>query len=201
MISASDGAAASRAPIAAASRQRSGAISAIACRRGGPRRGRDRRRPDRVRGRGRIAGRIEPHHPLVPAAAHALELPDGDGVEELVGNEDHRAERNLVQPLMPGDPVGRGGEGLALQGSQRRAELDEVDAGGSGEAGAMRQALSRSAISVPRPGPSSTRRTGSGRPAGSQAARHQTPISSPKICDTSGAVMKSPCRPNGSRAM
>jgi hypothetical protein len=35
----------------------------------------------------------------------------------------------------------------------------------------------------------------------SQAAMHQTPISSPKICDTSGAVTKSPCRPKGIRAM
>ena len=65
--------------------------------------------------------------------------------------------------------------------------------------GAARAARSRSAISVPRPGPSSARITGSGRPMRCQKSTTQAPISSPKIWLISGAVMKSPAAPNGSR--
>ncbi len=59
----------------------------------------------------------------------------------------------------------------------------------------------RSAISVPRPGPISTSLTVSGRPMASQAEAAQTPISSPKTWLISGAVMKSPAAPKGSRVM
>src|SRR6185295_13727607 len=38
-----------------------------------------------------IAVLIDPDHAFVPSAVAALELPDGDGIEELIGNEDHRA--------------------------------------------------------------------------------------------------------------
>jgi len=60
-------------------------------------------------------------------------------------------------------------------------------------------ARSASASSVPRPGPSSTRATGCGLPMLVQTPAHQRPISSPKTCEISGAVMKSPARPSGSR--
>jgi hypothetical protein len=58
-------------------------------------------------------------------------------------------------------------------------------------------ARSASAIRVPRPGPSSTRRTGEGLPASSQVAAAQAPSSSPKTWLTSGAVTKSPAAPIG----
>ena len=69
------------------------------------------------------------------------------------------------------------------------------------KSGARFSARSASAISVPRPGPSSARITGAGRPIFSQASAHQRPMSSPKIWLTSGAVMKSPRAPSGSRVV
>ena len=69
------------------------------------------------------------------------------------------------------------------------------------KAGLIFAVRSMSAISVPRPGPSSARTNGRGPPIISQTATAQRPISSPKIWLTSGAVMKSPARPNGSRRM
>ena len=50
---------------------------------------------------------------------------------------------------------------------------------------------------VPRPGPSSTRRTRCGWPMLCHTAAHQSPISSPNIWLTSGAVTKSPPAPMG----
>ncbi len=67
--------------------------------------------------------------------------------------------------------------------------------------GTTRAARKTSAISVPRPGPSSTRRTGSGAPMRRQISPAQSPISSPNIWLISGAVVKSPSVPNGSRVM
>ena len=67
----------------------------------------------------------------------------------------------------------------------------------SGSACAARSA---SAISVPRPGPSSTSRTRRGRAHLPPDRRAPTaPISSPNIWLISGAVMKSPAAPSGSR--
>ena len=65
----------------------------------------------------------------------------------------------------------------------------------------MRATRSTSDISVPRPGPSSTSRAGAGAPAARQASLAQTPTSSPNIWLISGAVMKSPPAPKGSRVM
>ena len=65
----------------------------------------------------------------------------------------------------------------------------------------MRAARKASLISVPRPGPSSMSRTGSGLPIDAQTSAAQRPSSSPNICEISGAVVKSPAAPNGSRFM
>ncbi|HET9935681.1 MAG TPA: hypothetical protein VFQ29_04390 [Methyloceanibacter sp.] len=54
---------------------------------------------------------------------------------------------------------------------------------------------------VPRPGPSSATITEEGAPIACQTATHHTPISSPKIWLISGAVMKSPASPIGSRVV
>ena len=62
--------------------------------------------------------------------------------------------------------------------------------------GTPRVARSASAISVPRPGPSSTSRTGCGRPIASQRSASQAPRSSPNIWEISGAVVKSPAAPD-----
>ena len=67
--------------------------------------------------------------------------------------------------------------------------------------GFTRPVRSMSAISVPRPGPSSARTKGSGEPSISHTPIVHRPISSPKIWLISGAVMKSPARPKGSPCM
>ena len=67
--------------------------------------------------------------------------------------------------------------------------------------GAIWAARSMSAIMVPRPGPSSTKRKGAGAPIRRQISVHQRPNSSPNIWLISGAVVKSPDRPNGSPVM
>jgi membrane associated rhomboid family serine protease len=56
-------------------------------------------------------------------------------------------------------------------------------------------------ISVPRPGPISASVTGSGQPNACQALNTHTPISSPNNWLISGAVVKSPAAPNGSRVV
>ncbi len=56
-----------------------------------------------------------------------------------------------------------------------------------------------SAISVPRPGPSSTSRDRVGDPAAAHRSANHAPISSPNIWLISGAVTKSPAAPSGSR--
>ena len=58
--------------------------------------------------------------------------------------------------------------------------------------GTDRAARRASRIKVPRPGPSSTRRSGTGLPMLCQTTTHHTPISSPNTWLISGAVMKSP---------
>ena len=67
--------------------------------------------------------------------------------------------------------------------------------------GEMRATRNTSDMSVPRPGPSSISRAGAGEPAMRQASLTQTPRSSPNIWLISGAVVKSPSAPNGSRVM
>ena len=62
-------------------------------------------------------------------------------------------------------------------------------------------ARSASLMSVPRPGPSSTSSAGSGAPIICHTLAAHRPISSPNIWLISGAVMKSPRIPNGSRVM
>ena len=80
------------------------------------------------------------------------------------------------------------------------AVLDQaVTVGANTISGITFAARSASSIIVPRPGPSSTRQTGSGESMARHAAAAQSPISSPNIWLISGAVVKSPAPPNGSR--
>jgi hypothetical protein len=62
-------------------------------------------------------------------------------------------------------------------------------------------ARNASSIMVPRPGPSSTRRTFSGWPIRCHVDADQRPMSSPNTWLISGEVTKSPLRPSGSRVM
>ena len=52
---------------------------------------------------------------------------------------------------------------------------------------------------VPRPGPSSISRSSGGEPIAFQIDAAHSPSNSPNIWLTSGAVVKSPSRPKGSR--
>ena len=85
-----------------------------------------------------------------------------------------------------------------LQPAQPDAALDQVDRERRAKPSTRALARKRSAIRVPRPGPSSTRRTGAGRPSSDQAWPSQRPTISPNIWLTSGAVTKSPATPSGS---
>ena len=86
-------------------------------------------------------------------------------------------------------------ERAALGFPQRRARLHQPDLAGGVEAPARRVARRTSAIRVPSPGPSSIRRTGDGAPSRAQISPAHRPTSSPNICETCGAVMKSPSAP------
>ncbi len=65
--------------------------------------------------------------------------------------------------------------------------------------GRSRKAFRASQIRVPSPGPTSARTSRAGRPIRVQVSPAQRPISSPNICDTRGAVMKSPSAPSRGR--
>src|SRR6516165_4295078 len=113
----------------------------------------------------------------MPSARVVLELADRKRVEELVRDEDHRCFRDLVETRMPTSLDPRAAERGLLLGKARSA----------------------SAISVPRPGPSSTRSKREGAPMRAQQSAVHKPISSPNIWEISGAVTKSPAAPKGVR--
>ena len=140
--------------------------------------------------------------PLVPAIRPALELADRQGVEEFVGDQEEGAVGQILHPF---HPVGRRSadprQGLGLHGAELGRGLDQHQTGGGVEPRHPRVARRRSAISVPRPGPSSARVKGSGAPRSSQACARARPKSSPNIWLISGAVVKSPAAPKGSRVV
>ena len=67
--------------------------------------------------------------------------------------------------------------------------------------GTARPTRNTSAIKVPRPGPSSARMKRDGRPCSIQACAMDRPSISPNIWLISGAVVKSPAAPRGSRVV
>ena len=85
-------------------------------------------------------------------------------VEKFIGDEDRRAGRNLVEALacqVAVLPLSASVARCALRaGRWLRRDATSIAAKNSGAARAARKA---SAISAPRPGPSSTRRIGGGR--------------------------------------
>ena len=143
---------------------------------------------------------VEPDHALGPAGGGADVLADRERVEEFVGDDDggtggsaatsacqvtaSAGERRLLRR--------RGGAGWSRRGG--RAPHRGTPAGGV-RRGADRPSACRGPVQARRG------RTGDGAPIACQVATAQRPISSPKIWLTSGAVTKSPARPNGSRAM
>ena len=149
----------------------------------------------------------EPDLALVPSLFAAHVVPDGQGVEELVGEHDGRplGKRRRGVWCHVASVWSAGGEGLALRGREHRACLDEVHARCASQenperirAGAQRRPTSIVAPGrdpVPRDA-TSVRRFPSSQPDACAAHR---PTSSPNIWLTSGAVMKSPARPNGIR--
>ena len=74
---------------------------------------------------------------LAPEGVGALELADGEGVEELVGDEEERAGRQVVDAV---GPARRGSaRAAAWRGAERGAGLDEPEPGGGAEAGLARR--------------------------------------------------------------
>ena len=68
---------------------------------------------------GKFARFVEADAALKPAILPALELPDGQGVEEFIGDQQQRTRRQLVHGLMPGGAFS--GELLFLDRAQARA--------------------------------------------------------------------------------
>ncbi len=90
----------------------------------------------------------------------------------------------------------RAAPGLARRAAPGCARPDGARARAP-NSGTTRAARSASRMSVPRPGPSSARMTGSGAPMRCHRSTHHRPMSSPNTWLTSGAVMKSPPRAEG----
>ncbi len=90
-----------------------------------------------------------------------------------------------------------GARARALACSARSGWLGSISqsSAAASAAGSTFSALSASLISVPSPGPTSTRISRAGRSISLQVSAHHRPISSPNICETCGAVMKSPSAP------
>ena len=63
---------------------------------------------------------------FMPFAIARLELADGEGVKEFIGDEQHGAFGDSCQRIVPG-----GGDALALDGAQARAGLDKMDLSGT----------------------------------------------------------------------
>ena len=125
-----------------------------------------------------------------------VELADRQRVEEFVGDQQQRPGRHVVEALVPGRREGRERGAAERRAAARWSRRD----GGRARHGSPARRgwrASASAISVPRPGPSSTSRTGAGRPIASQRSASQAPKSSPNIWEISGAVVKSPAAPSG----
>ena len=128
--------------------------------------------------------------------ARLLELADRQGVEEFVGDQQHRAVGHVVEALVPGRR--EGGERALLCKARSGALIStRCRSSAAWKPGTPRVARRASAIRVPRPGPSSTRRTGAAGPSPASARRARRPDSSPNICEISGAVVKSPAAPTG----
>ena len=65
--------------------------------------------------------------PLVPAIRAHHGLMDRQGIEELVGEDDDRTFGDFLERAMPGGRETGGGQGLALNPLQHRADLDHVE--------------------------------------------------------------------------
>ena len=129
----------------------------------------------------------------------ALELGDRDDVEDLVGEDDGWRGHGLIGERAE---VGPPADGASMPASVVRCTACSAVFGSTSttsiadlNAGTARAARSASRIRVPRPGPTSTSRTRDGLPICCQTTAAHSPISSPKTCEISGAVMKSSFAP------
>ena len=112
--------------------------------------------PDPALACGQTGGEVRPHlgwlqrqlaageidHPLDPALVGRHQLMHRQGVEELVGDQQHRSRRHRVQRGVPADMLV--GQATALQLAQMLAGLDQVQA----QAGAERRYLGGGAQQV-----------------------------------------------------
>ncbi len=131
------------------------------------------------------------------------------GLHELTDRGWHRRVRwprssekpggTSSKPCVPADLAAIRSASVSCWMSRRRWLVSTRCAVMSSKSGGAMREMTRSMsdIMVPRPGPISTRRTPAGVPWRCQAWTMKTPIISPKSWLTSGAVTKSPERPNG----
>ncbi len=146
----------------------------------------------------RSAGQIHepavPHPALRPAVRRAPELPDRQRIQELVRQQQQRAGRQRLDPIVPNGPR----QALGLHRAQPRRGLDQMQ---PQRAGKIRDSL-RGSRAARRPSacraqgrlrPGSRR---SGAPIDCQTTAAHRPSSSPNTWLISGEVVKSA---NGSR--
>ena len=125
----------------------------------------------------------------------AHELARGQAVEQLVGDQQQRRvagqprrARSIQRGAGARPPAARPAGARERRATSRPARA-RPRPGSRARAG---RRAATSLISVPSPGPTSTSSTRAGAPMRRQVSTAQSPISSPNICETSGAVMKSP---------
>ena len=143
----------------------------------------------------RLAVGCQADHALGPAARRLVELAHRQGIEELVGDQQRRARRHIVEAFVPGRAPG--GEGGLLDGAQRFVDLDEMKI----DRGVKARDAARGAQGIGHQGAAAGSQLDQphrrGRPIASQRSASQAPKSSPNICEISGAVVKSPAAPSG----
>jgi hypothetical protein len=130
---------------------------------------------------GEPARGIEADQPLVPAGVGAHELPDAEGIEEFVGDEERRPRPDVVEAVVPLDRHAGAGQGRFLALPQHGAGLDQGDANGVQEprhdaCGAQKighqRAAPRSQLDEPQRRRRTHRLPGGGAPHADQFAEH-----------------------------
>ena len=133
---------------------------------------------------------------VTPPAVAEHPLRDGEGVEELVGDDDSRRGRACgLEVPTPADRHIQAGEARALHGFQRRVALDELHIERGAKSRIGTRGPQRIAHQRATPWPQLDEPQGSGRAHPLPDTAHHSPISSPNTWLISGAVMKSPPRP------
>ena len=132
---------------------------------------------------------------LPPGAAAPDELADRQRVEELVGQDDGRAWRQRLDPVVPVRAPAAAGPGRRAGRARSPPDAPEGRRGSRASPRRRRAAHRPSACRGRAPAPPAA--PASGRPMSCQVTAAQSPRHSPKAWEISGAVVKSPAAAEG----